>query len=538
MGGLTRTVSRTLFRGVNKSVIRESGIGSGGAGWPTYPYEGATSPNIDDFALARTTDMPDGQSYLWGFAISPDGVFVYGPDTTWISQWTLSTPWDFSTAGSRISVSPSGTKPWYGIAFSEDGTEVYSWRGSATTEYVFAATLSTPWDLGTAGAWSNKSITGNPVNGADLLMIPATDSGDMWILDSQNGNDSTATISLWRMDTPGDVTTLTLVVGGHDQLSYFPEADGQASDMDFAPDGMKVYILVSSSGRDVIYQYNMTVAFDLTTATFSGRELALDTTRSNIFNGLYLRKDTGTTLYVQSGGNSEFWVEEYDLDPDSGADPYFDNVVLLLDFKAYEDATDITDLSNSAHVDTWEADAKINRTFMPTVSGHCLELDGTGDYIHFPDHADWDFGTGDFTIELSFRSNADGVTAGLISNYDTPNGWSVHCGSGANLRLLKGDTALISEAWDPTENATYHLAICRSGTDLRLFVDGTQLGSTVTDSTDFDVSTSPLAIGALAVGAQFVNGFIGNVRITKGVARYTSNFTKPVQFYPRHGPAA
>ncbi len=528
---LTRPLAPALIRGLDRSV-------GGGGGIPQYPFVGATSPNIDDFAFTKTTDMPNAMSYLFGYSMSPDGVFVYGPDQTYISQWTLSTPWDFTTVGSRISVTPAGSVPWHGIAFSEDGVEVYAWRGGGTTEYVYNATCSTPWDLGTIGSWTNKSLTSNPANGSDIIMVPATDNGDMWILDSTNGNDSTATISWHRMSTPGDVSTLALVSGGHDILSYFPEADGSATGMDFAPDGMKVYIMVSASGRDVIYQYNMTEAFDLATATFSGRELALDTTRGNIFNGFYLRKDTGTTLYVQCGGNSEFWVEEYDLDPDSGADPDFDSVVLLLDFKAYEDATNITDLSNSAHVDTFVNDAKISRVFMPTVSGFSLELDGTGDYITFPDHADWDFGTGDFTIEFHFRCATNAVTAGLISNYDSPDGWSIQHLTGGALRMLHGDTELKSEVWDPTENATNHVAICRSGTSLRMFINGTELGTATTDSTDLDASTAALAIGALPVPTQYADGFIANVRITKGVARYTENFTAPVQFYPRHGPAA
>jgi hypothetical protein len=43
---------------------------------------------------------------------------------------------------------------------------------------------------------------------------------------------------------------------------------------------------------------------------------------------------------------------------------------------------------------------------------------------------------------------------------------------------LNGDTTLYSEVWNPTESTMYHIAACRSGTDLRLFVDGVQLGST------------------------------------------------------------
>jgi hypothetical protein len=97
---------------------------------------------------------------------------------------------------------------------------------------------------------------------------------------------------------------------------------------------------------------------------------------------------------------------------------------------------------------------------------------------------------------------------------------------------LNGDTTLYSEVWNPTESTMYHIAACRSGTDLRLFVDGVQLGSTVTDSTDFTGSTQGCIVGGLTTTVQTVNANIGAVRITKGVARYTENFTPPTEFYP------
>ena len=213
-------------------------------------------------------------------------------------------------------------------------------------------------------------------------------------------------------------------------------------------------------------------------------------------------------------------------------DPDFSSVVLLLDFAGADEATDIIDLSASAHVDTFNGNAQVD-TAIQALGENTLLLDGTGDFIHFPDSADWDFGTGDFTVECHFQSSIDARTGVLFSNrFDTSTGWSIQHISGTALRLLNGDSSLKAETWNPTEDQMFHVAISREGTNLRMFIDGVELGTATTDSTDFSGSTSTLAVGALPIPAQNVAGSIGAVRITKGVARYTANFTPPTVFYP------
>lgn len=161
--------------------------------------------------------------------------------------------------------------------------------------------------------------------------------------------------------------------------------------------------------------------------------------------------------------------------------------------------------------------------------GASMYFDGTGDYLTIPDSADWDFGTADFTIEKWVWFTSHTTVMALASNYlNSGTGWSLQRRSDTNtIRFGNGDTALLDVSWTPTDGQWYHLAVSRSGTSLRAFVDGAQVGSTATNSTNITGSTSLLSIGALYSGSyvQPFSGYIDDLRITKGVARYTSNFS-------------
>ena len=75
------------------------------------------------------------------------------------------------------------------------------------------------------------------------------------------------------------------------------------------------------------------------------------------------------------------------------------------------------------------------------------------------------------------------------------------------------------------KNRWHHVAACRSGNTIRMFVDGVMYGSGTSISVDIKNSTDPLWIGRVVTG--YWNGFISNVRVINGTALYTSNFTPP-----------
>ena len=157
-----------------------------------------------------------------------------------------------------------------------------------------------------------------------------------------------------------------------------------------------------------------------------------------------------------------------------------------------------------------------------------LLLDGIDSYISFASSTDFGFGTGDFTIDLWIKPNS--VAVGDKHIFDTrDSGADANAGrlylAGDQLRYNIGVSDVVtSGATTLSANTWYHIAVSRSGTDLRLFVDGVEVGST-TNSTDLG-STKRLFLGSNFEGSNVYPGYIDSVRVSN-TARYTEEFTTP-----------
>jgi hypothetical protein len=93
-------------------------------------------------------------------------------------------------------------------------------------------------------------------------------------------------------------------------------------------------------------------------------------------------------------------------------------------------------------------------------------------------------------------------------------------------------TSTISAAQTFSTGVWYHVAYVRNGSSFRLFVDGTEKTAGATISGTLFNGTAPFNVGRTADGSNFLNGYIDDLRITKGVARYTANFTAPTKAFP------
>ena len=226
---------------------------------------------------------------------------------------------------------------------------------------------------------------------------------------------------------------------------------------------------------------------------------------------------------------------------DPNFDPNFANVSLLLYGNGINGSTTITDSSPTPKTVTAEGNAQIS-TVQSKFGGASIAFDGTGDRVSVANNAALDFGTGDFTVECWVRSIAALTSYSLEFAHICGKGNGVAGGTYAlgfyqskilffsNASLAKLGTSTL------TNNTWYHFAACRSGSTLKLFVDGMEEYSG-TDTTNYTSSQSFNAGDRQASdpGSQYpLNGYIDDLRITKGVARYTANFTPPQNQLPNY----
>lgn len=164
--------------------------------------------------------------------------------------------------------------------------------------------------------------------------------------------------------------------------------------------------------------------------------------------------------------------------------------------------------------------------------GASVLFDGTGDYLKVVNDGRFDFGTEDFTIEWwQYLTSLDRWAIDMRGGSNGPNiliySWPSD-GSANELYYYVNSSNRISATSVISTDVWQHIAVSRSGTSTKMFVDGTQVGSTWTDTTDYN--NGDLLIWENSLSTPFPTGLYnapGNVdefRISNS-ARYTANFT-------------
>jgi hypothetical protein len=166
-----------------------------------------------------------------------------------------------------------------------------------------------------------------------------------------------------------------------------------------------------------------------------------------------------------------------------------------------------------------------------------MSFNGSNSYLTTLGNPLFAFGTGDFTIEcwLNITSFNGGVVIDFRPTSTNGDQLLVYL-NGSTLELYaSGDTRIASGTL--TTATWFHFALSRSGSSMKMFINGTQAGSTYTASVNYTVGTK-LGIGTstFALGSSILDGYIDDLRITKGYARYTANFTPPTAAFLNIGP--
>jgi len=366
-------------------------------------------------------------------------------------------------------------------------------------------------------------------------------------------------VYLWRYAGPGVVedlpcgghnVTLTLETvppspasaGGVDLRVVLALAAGAGAAGEYVAGITESIALSFSGGAGVIGQNGITstIALSLAAGVVQG-----DVSVAGINWNLGVLLDAGEALNLGRAGISEtitLILLAGAADSGGPTDPNFANVSLLLHMDGSNGSTTFADSSSSGLTVTANGNAQIS-TAQSQFSGASATFDGSGDSLTIPYNSALDLIGGDFTIEFFARpSGADWIlgAGGGTAAWNATSGlhWIVNRSSNSvQVQYYNGssNTIITSSNTTLTSNVWSHVAVCLSGTTLYICTNGTVTSHSVTNVTR-PTSNPSLGIGVIPGGSAstFVHyqGFLDELRITKGVARYTANFTPPTAPFP------
>ncbi len=161
------------------------------------------------------------------------------------------------------------------------------------------------------------------------------------------------------------------------------------------------------------------------------------------------------------------------------------------------------------------------------LTGHALQLDGSGDDLHMAGVAAFQLGAASFTIDLELSTTA---TAGCIAATAGATNWRLEVNGSGTLDVIFDGGIYKTSSVAINDGNKHHIAVVRSGgSTCYLFVDGVQDGGTFSYGNSFTNTPTYFSIGSRYDGS--INnawaGKVGFFRMTPGVARWTAGFTVP-----------
>jgi len=188
----------------------------------------------------------------------------------------------------------------------------------------------------------------------------------------------------------------------------------------------------------------------------------------------------------------------------------------------------IIDKSQSVKTLTLSGDTK-STTAQTKYLSSSMNFNTGSDYISIPSDA-FAFGTSDFTIEFwIYHTSTSGFQTPLSSGYTSAGSFTLQTHQNTiTYRVYHAGTLQLSETASPSANTWYHIAVVRDGGTMTLYRDGTatatgNFSNNYTWSGTAHIGAAPGSTG----GPYAISGYMSDLRITKGLARYTANFTPP-----------
>jgi hypothetical protein len=285
-----------------------------------------------------------------------------------------------------------------------------------------------------------------------------------------------------------------------------------------------IAFVVEASGTATLYYDGQNSGADTRTSPFSVSDLITiggygETSDSNWGYDGYIDE-----LRIS---NTARWTENFDDALPTSAYTSDANTKLLLHFDGDE--------SYLGHEITFNGNPQMNAT--TTKFDGAYYFDGTGDYLEIADSEDWNFGTGDFTIDFwIWRDGAQSSVAGIVQQWTGTDGkraWQLKFSGDNYLTAFISDDGLYDAAENITDSVALadqtwiHVALVRVGSTVTLYKDGNSVG-TLEQDTVFNVDQ---VVWVGRNGAIYFKGYLDELRVSKGIARWTENFTPPTEPY-------
>lgn len=203
-----------------------------------------------------------------------------------------------------------------------------------------------------------------------------------------------------------------------------------------------------------------------------------------------------------------------------GTDGCDSSTIFLCHFDGANNSTTTTESACSGTGSkpiTFIGNAKIDTTqyvFGPS----SIRFDGAGDAISTPSSADFNFGTGDFYISLRMRWNSKSGDDCIIGRgVSTPTFYFKYDNTAVSLKLFIAGSLIKNESFNPNLNQWYRITLTRVNDKLRIFVDGVELGTTTTNSSNIS-SSNTVFIGDDDISGSPFDGWMDEYIIKKGKA--------------------
>lgn len=455
-----------------------------------------------------------------------DGTKMYvSSDNNAVYQYSLSSAWDISTASyDSVSFSTASQSTPYGLFFGDSGSKMYI--VSAITDTVYQYTLSTPWDLSTA-SYANLSFSVLTQENAPQSVIFKSDGTIMYVIGS-GGDDvnqyalssawdvssasftksSSPTMNSWYGEAgPTDIyikpdgTRLYMVGATTDSVwqqsmstawdvatlapgFYVGSQEGTPNGLAFKDDGTKMYIV--GSGNDTVYQYSLATAWDVLTASYDSVSFSVNAQEATP-QGIAFKTD-GTKMYIIGTSGND--VNEYNL-----------GTAWNVSTASYVQNKSVSAQTNFPLKVQFKSDG--TKMFVAT--------DQTNNIFEYALSSAWDISTASYSsvfYKISTITNESGLTGFAFAD------------SGTKMYIIgqavdRVQGFVLSTAWDLSTANSYYRSITAqesSPKGLTFKTDGTEmyvLGESGDDVNQYSVSTAWSVQSASYTQAFLVSGQTG-----------------------------